>query len=314
MKHAICAAVLFAAATTLVAQSTTPANVADDAIAIDRVAAAAKKDLPTDLLKRIVNEDIDVLRGRRQDGTYAYASYERLEASRVADTFSVQPRADKMETNTLKAAWVYRIVLDVPEHRLVLAKNRPVWVERIDIEYVPVGKSETQRTTIDVKAWLQPKELRPFDLDVVASQATVHVIATADEKTGYGNLGVALIQAKIVDNADSPYADAVASAKAILRGLDNNDIPSIRSMAARMRDSLGVVKPAASVVTVAATPLPPVSAPVAAPPVIAPSQSAARDDAAFAELQQIEDLLTGSEVERREGLDRLHQLIRRMRH
>ncbi|MFP5246826.1 MAG: hypothetical protein ACLGH0_09035, partial [Thermoanaerobaculia bacterium] len=31
------------------------------------------------------------------------------------------------------------------------------------------------------------------------------------------------------------------------------------------------------------------------------------------ELQLIEDLLTGSENERREGLDRLHQLIRRMR-
>ena len=31
------------------------------------------------------------------------------------------------------------------------------------------------------------------------------------------------------------------------------------------------------------------------------------------ELQLIEDLLTGSESERREGLDKLHQLIRRMR-
>jgi hypothetical protein len=31
------------------------------------------------------------------------------------------------------------------------------------------------------------------------------------------------------------------------------------------------------------------------------------------ELQTIEDLLTGSEQERREGMDRLHQLIRRMR-
>jgi hypothetical protein len=31
------------------------------------------------------------------------------------------------------------------------------------------------------------------------------------------------------------------------------------------------------------------------------------------ELQLIEDLLTGSEAERREGLDRLHQMIRRVR-
>jgi hypothetical protein len=31
------------------------------------------------------------------------------------------------------------------------------------------------------------------------------------------------------------------------------------------------------------------------------------------ELQLIEDLLTGNEAERREGLDKLHQLIRKMR-
>jgi hypothetical protein len=32
-----------------------------------------------------------------------------------------------------------------------------------------------------------------------------------------------------------------------------------------------------------------------------------------AELQLIEDLLTGNDTERRQGLDRLHQMIRRMR-
>jgi hypothetical protein len=31
------------------------------------------------------------------------------------------------------------------------------------------------------------------------------------------------------------------------------------------------------------------------------------------ELQLIEDLLTGNDTERREGLDKLHQLIRKMR-
>jgi len=32
-----------------------------------------------------------------------------------------------------------------------------------------------------------------------------------------------------------------------------------------------------------------------------------------AELQSIEDLLTGTEAERRQGLDKLHQLLRRLR-
>ena len=38
------------------------------------------------------------------------------------------------------------------------------------------------------------------------------------------------------------------------------------------------------------------------------------DSDTLAELQAIEDLLTGTEVERRQGLDRLHQLLRRLRH
>jgi hypothetical protein len=33
----------------------------------------------------------------------------------------------------------------------------------------------------------------------------------------------------------------------------------------------------------------------------------------YAELQSIEDLMTGSDAEKRQGLDRLHQLLRRLR-
>jgi hypothetical protein len=72
-------------ATTTFAQA--PAQrVADDALVIDRVAEVSKRDLPADLLKRIVNEDIDLLRGKRADGTYEFANYERLEAGRKTES------------------------------------------------------------------------------------------------------------------------------------------------------------------------------------------------------------------------------------
>jgi hypothetical protein len=287
-------------AATAFAQQTTPAaRVARDAIVLDRVAEASKRDLPRDLLRRIVDEDLDLLRGKRQDGTFQYATYERFEAGRATQSFSVQPRKDRMDTLEVKGAFVYRVIIDVPSRRLLVRKNLPVWIERVDIEMVPDGKSQTDRTSVDVKAWLQPGEIKPIDLPSVARQATIRVIATADPK-GYANVDLVLVQAKVVDNADSPYANAVASAKAIQRALDNSDIPSLRAMAQRLRDSLGV-------------------APVAAP---APSQStmtvvAAPDSASQIELQTelqlIEDLLTGTEPERREGLDRLHQLIRKTR-
>lgn len=277
------------------------ARIAEDAIVFDRVAEASKRDLPRDLLKRIVNEDIDLLRGKRQDGSYAYATYERFEASRTTQSFSVQPRKDQMQTVEVKGSFVYRVILDVPSRRLLVRKNVPLWVERVDIEMVAQGRNQNARSSVEVKAWLQPGEIKPIDLPDVARQATIRVIGTADEK-GYSNLDVVLVQARIVDNADSPYANAVATAKGIQRSIENNDIPSIRAMAGRLRDQMGAPPrvaaapaPSQSTVSVTATP------------------DSASELELQTELQLIEDLLTGSESERREGLDRLHQLIRRTR-
>jgi hypothetical protein len=159
---------------------------------------------------------------------------------------------------------------------------------------------------------MQPGELRPFDLPAIARQATAKIVATADEKSGYGNIGVALVQARIVDDTNSPYAEAVSAAKAIQRALDNGDIASMRTMARRMREELG-----GGSTTAAVTPREPVAS-GATMSVIAPAPSPSAADAAsrlemHTELQMIEDLLTGSESERREGMDRLHQLIRRLR-
>ena len=297
MKRMIGVVVLLAA--TASAQSPV-ARVAEDARVIDRVAEVSRRDLPTDLLKRLITEDIDLLRGKRPDGSYEYATFERFEASRATQSFSIQPRKDKMDTVEMKGTWIYRAIVDVPRRRLVVGRNRPVWIERVDIDFVPERATAAERQSIEVKAWMQPGEIKPIDLPAVARQATVRVIATAEEKHGYGNIDVSLISAKIVDRSDSPYADAVASAKAVQRALENNDVKSLRAMAQRLADSLGgsrVAPPtsAASTVDVVAT----------------------RDPASQLELQTelqlIEDLLTGNESERREGLDRLHQLIRKTR-
>jgi hypothetical protein len=283
------------------------AQVADDAIVLDRVAQASKRDLPGDLLKRIVNEDIDVLRGKHSDGTFEYATYERFESGRTSESFSVQPRTDQMRTLELKGAFIYRVILEVPTRRLLVRKNNPVWVERVDYDLAPQGSAAAERQSIDVKAWLQPGETKPLDLPSIGRQVTVHVIASADPKAGYGNLDVALVHAKIVDKPDSPYSDAVDSAKAVLRALDNNDVKSIRAMAQRMRDTLGA-QTRTAVANVAAAPAPAESNVT----VTAPRDSATQLELQT-ELQMIEDLLTGNETERREGLDRLHQLIRRTR-
>lgn len=272
-----------------------------DAIVIDRVAEASRRDLPEDLLERIINEDIDLLRGKRADGSYEHATYERLEASRSSSSHSVQPRKnDEMQQIEMRGSWIYRMIVESPSRRLLLTKNRPVFLDRVELQYISEGSSDTRRETITIGETLEPGGTRSIDFPEVARQATARLFARADAGEGYGNIEVTLVQARIVDNADSPYADAVSSAKAMLRAVDAREVPSIRAMAARLRDGLAQYQAVST-----ASPEPAArSIEVVAPAV---------DVVLYTELQVIEDLLTGTDAERREGLDRLHQLVRKLR-
>jgi hypothetical protein len=268
------------------------ARVADDAKTVDRVAAASKHDMPHDLLKRIVIDDIELLRGHRSDGTYEYAGFERFEWGRNSQSYSVQPRDEKLE---IRGSFVYRLQIESPSRRMVVTKNRKIYLDRAEIEYIPIERGATQKTqSVKLDAWIEPGQSKNIDFDAIAKQATVRVFARADKDSGYGNLQLSLIQARVFDNKDSPYADAVASAKAILRALDHDDVASIRAMATRMYNDL---QPAAG----------------PAPNSVAVTAQRNVDPELSTELQAIEDLLTGNEAERRQGLDRLHQLVRKLR-
>jgi len=271
-------------------------RVSADAKAIDRVLEISPgHDVPNDILKRLVNDDLDTLRGRHGDDTYDFASYERLEASRTHDSFSIEPTGeDKLTRVESKGDFAYRVLLEMPNRRMLVTRNRPVFVDRLEVESIPMASSAKKTKTIDVKAWLQPGGSKIIDLDDIGRHTTVSLFARTDEKNGYGNIDVALIQARVFDNPDSPYADAVSSLKAILKAQEHDDTATMRAMAQRIVTDLQpmqAARPAAAVVDV-----------TAAPP--ADVQT---------ELVAIEDLLTGTETERRQGVDRLHQLIRRMR-
>lgn len=295
-------ALSLAVALVTAASSLPPAQitrVADDAKAIDRVVEISHgRDLPADILRRLVNEDLDLLRGRHADDTYDFASYERLEASRISTSSSVEPTGeDKLTRIETKGDFVYRVVLDMPNRRMLVTRNRPVFVDRLEVEEIPMASSAKKTKTIDVKAWLQPGSSKVIDLDDISRHATIRLFARTEQKGGYGNIDVVLIQARVFDNPDSPYADAVSSAKAIQKALDHGDTASMRSMAQRIVADLQpmqAARPAVATVDVTA-------APTGAPADVQ------------GELQAIEDLLTGSEAERRQGVDRLHQLIRRLR-
>lgn len=282
------------------------ARVATDARVIDRVAEMSRNDLPGDLLKRIVDEDIDLLRGKHADGTYQYASYDRMEGNRKSDTISVDPE-HKESVLELRDAFPFRLIVSVPSRRMLVTKNHHIYIDRVEIETLPQKSSEKKFQTVKVDAWLEPGTSKTIELDEIGRQAVARVYAHAD-KDGYANVTLTLIEARIFDEPTSPYADAVASAKSILKAIEHNDKPSIRAMAQRIASRL----PADAAVPAAVGSAPATIA--AVPSVSQIDVTAGRGDAeTMAELQAIEDLLTGTEVERRQGVDRLHQLVRRLR-
>ena len=305
MRRAAVAIILFAATTGLA--QVPVARVAADARVIDRVTEASRNDLPRDILKRIVNEDIDLLRGKRADGTYQYASYDRMEAGRKSDTISVDPE-HKESVLELRDAFAFRLIISVPSRRMLLAKNHHIYLDRVEVESLPQGSSEKKFQTVKVDAWLEPGSSQTIDLDDIGRQAIARVYAHA-EKGGYANVTLTLVEARVFDEPASPYADAVESAKAILKSLDHEDKASIRAMAQRIS---GKLQPASSA---AATPQGNPPATIAAIPAVSQIEvtSGRSDTETMTELQAIEDLLTGTEAERRQGLDRLHQLLRRLR-
>jgi hypothetical protein len=297
-----------AAAATALGQSPAP-RVADDAKVIDRVAEASRKDLPHDLLKRIVNEDIELLRGKRPDGMYQYAGYDKMEAGRISDSFSVDP--DKKESIVeIRGAFVYRLVLSSPSRRMLVTRNKHVYIDRAEIEYIPLNDPGKKTQTSKLGAWLEPGTSKNIEINEIARQATVRLYVHAEQS--YGNLDVTLIQAKIFDDPTSPYADAVSSEKAILAAIDHNDVASIRAMAQRIAGSL---QPSVASVATVPSPVPSQVPPIPPKPTAGTVDVTAPrvDEQLYGELQSIEDLLTGSDTERRQGVDRLHQLLRRLR-
>jgi hypothetical protein len=303
MKRMMIAAV-FLVATNIAAQIPV-ARVAADAHVVDRVAEASTNDLPKDLLRRIVNEDIDLLRGKRADGTYQYAAYDRMEAGRKSDSFSIDPEHKDESVLELRDVFPYRLIVTVPSRRMMVAKNHHIYIDRVEIETLPQTSSEKKFQTVKVGAWLEPGNAKTIDLGDIGKQATARVYAHA-EAGGYANVTLTFIEARIFDEPSSPYADAVESAKAILKAIDHGDKSSIRAMAQRISSGFSAVS----------------AAPVGAPPATIAATPAAsqvnvtagrEDPGTVAELQAIEDLLTGTEAERRQGVDRLHQLLRRLR-
>jgi hypothetical protein len=284
------------------------AQVRDDAKVMKRVVDVAKKDVPRDILETIAREDLELLRGPRPDKSYVWADYVREEAGRKEEGFTVAG-GEKQTTVRHRGELVYKLIVRPPTRRYVVRKNQRVFIDRIDLDISPVEDMPSRVQTVEVDEWLAPGQSREVELPEIARVARVTVLANTEAKAGPASLELTFVQAKLADNPASPWSRPVENLKLFLQALDRGDRGNMRTTA-----NLLVTDPTLG--TDARVSIPERELRVTQedlPLDSRPGSTALSGSELYIELQTIEDLLTGSESERRQGLDLLHQLVRRVR-
>jgi len=274
------------------------AQVFEDVRVIRRVASVAGRDLPMDVLTHLIDENVERLRGRIDERNYSYATWIRKEGGRESDTETIKKEKEGLATIVeLEAPSAYRLELATPSRRYLAARNRPLQLDSVIVEYVTAG-GQRKTEQFDLGREIHPGESTHIDFAEIGWNVIARLKASAQEGAmGNGTIELALIAPTLVDEPSSPYAAPTANLLAMRPAVLNADILEIRrlcdAITARFdeisRQARSQVRPVGSVAT--------------------PGGASIPTDRLRSELQRIEDLLTGDEQQRRDGLDKLHQLI-----
>ncbi len=275
-------------------------QVYDDAKVVRRIADVARRDLPRDVLQKIVDEDLETLRGKTAEYEYRYAAYARTEANRKEERFTVKTSKEKpeLESFEMKGQLAYRFRLQAPGRRMLLLGNRHVYVDHVELSYLPIGREAAVTASVDVKAWLEPGDERIVEVPNIAREATATVWASTDpgEK---GSLDVAVYRATLVDNPDSPFATVVRRVGVLEDAVKERDYRKLRNVADEVMALLETRVASGQTSRIAEGPATP--------------QPTGRDDDIYFELREIQVLMRGDEASRKEGLQRLDRLAARLR-
>lgn len=306
MRTSLAAVLLIATALPLAAQPSQMAisrQVADDARVLKRIADVARRDLPKDLVGRILEEDLELLRGPRGDRDYAYARWERTESGRKDETFGIRPGKDPEELSSVSvdSSMAYQMKLAVPGRRLLVRRNNHFWAERVEVSWTPVGSAAPRSTVFAIQGWMEPGDERTIDFPEIGKDVKVTLYGRADAEQGVANVDVTVLRPTLVDDAGSPFATVVRRVKTLQDASKEGDYRKVRNVSDEVLSLLGTAGAEVAVGVVPVTPG--TSQTVYAP----------RDQDLYFELKHVQDLLTGNEDDRREGMRRLEEILSRLR-
>lgn len=184
---------------------------ATDLRALARITALAQElERNRQVLLAITDDEIRSLREAREDGTYRWASLQREEASRVKEekTIDLVQTEANLRNVTVTASNAYRVDITAPKKRGLISENNRVFVRNVIVESTGFD-GKVVRNEIPVSAWVNPGDTNSVALPDIGKS----VKATAELGVESGNkkavAEVALVQAKLVDDPQSPYFPAV---------------------------------------------------------------------------------------------------------
>ncbi|HKO58397.1 MAG TPA: hypothetical protein VJ276_21205 [Thermoanaerobaculia bacterium] len=215
MHHRIAALslALLLAASTLLAQPAPDPNI--DALSQDFRALGRIAELSKDLgdnrqvMLAIIDSDLQRLRGPRDDGTYQWASLQRVEASRVSDEKSIERVSTEAELRNvmITAPNAYRLEVRLPTKRNLVSANNRVYLRNVLVDCTGFDVKTTHHE-LPVNAWINPGDANGVALPEIckSARATAELGVESGEKKAVAE--VALLQAKLIDDPKGPYYPA----------------------------------------------------------------------------------------------------------
>lgn len=227
-------ALLLFVPTILAAQTppSVPRHAKIDALAADLHALARIVDVSKDLrdsrkiLLAIVDDNVEKLREKREDGTYRWASLQREEGGRVTEERPVQKVQTEKELNTITvtAPNAFRVLVTVPRKRSLVSANNRVFVRNVIADFTGFD-GKTTRHEIPVNVWINPGDSYGVALPEIGKSVKAIVAVGVESGNKQAVASAALLQAKLVDNPASQYYPAVTRLLKIRDLVKTNDIP-----------------------------------------------------------------------------------------
>lgn len=163
------------------------------------------------LIRAILDDEIDVLREPRGDGTYRWAALQREEGSREKVEKSLEKVYTESELHraTVTGKRAFRVVVTAPRKRNFFSSNHPVYVADVVAELTHFD-GRVASHTIPVDVWVKPGDSHGIPLPDIARSARVEVRLGVESGKALALAEVAILEAKLVDDPQSPFYPAVS--------------------------------------------------------------------------------------------------------